>query len=70
MGKVYFEAQKASKEILTRVSNLCAECYYELKEGEEIYYDRQEYRYVCKDCEEKLNIKTKEEISLYTNTLF
>ncbi|MBD3788935.1 MAG: hypothetical protein IE885_00990 [Campylobacterales bacterium] len=49
-----FVTQIATKEILLRVTNVCGECYDDLKEGDEIYYDMQNYRYLCKKCQEAL----------------
>lgn len=57
MGSVYFIAQEATPELLLGVSNMCAECYSEIKIGDTIHYDRIEYRYLCKICEENIRIE-------------
>ena len=48
-----FLQQVATKEILLRVTNVCSECYCDLKEGDLIHYDNQKYQYVCQSCQEK-----------------
>jgi len=52
MSRRYFVPQTATAEILTRVTNMCALCYDELKKGENIYYDMQECHYLCLHCQE------------------
>jgi hypothetical protein len=52
-----FIDQIASQDILLRVTNLCGVCYDDLKLGEMIYYDMQEYRYLCQKCYEELSDK-------------
>ena len=54
MGSACFVTQEATREILLRVTNVCAECYDDLKEGDTIHYDMQNYRYLCKECQERL----------------
>ena len=49
-----FVDQVATRKILLRVTNVCGECYDDLHEGDPIYYDLQNYRYLCKTCYEKL----------------
>ena len=49
-----FVAQTATRDILLRVTNVCGECYGDLNEGDTIYYDMQQYRYLCECCKEKL----------------
>ena len=56
-----FVDQIATREILLRVTNVCGECYRDLKEGEEIFYDLQSYRYLCKECHDKLSEKMNEQ---------
>ena len=53
MSKVYFLTQEATKEILLRVTNVCGECYNDIKEGDIIHYDMHTYRYLCNDCQDK-----------------
>ena len=54
MGSACFVTELATKEILLRVTNVCAECYDDISEGDTIHYDMQNYRYLCKCCQEKL----------------
>ena len=49
-----FVSQEATPEILLRVTNVCAECYDDIREGDAIHYDMQSYRYLCDCCQEKL----------------
>ena len=60
MGSACFVTQEATREILLRVTNVCAECYDDLKEGDTIHYDMQNYRYLCKECQERLCAKMNE----------
>jgi len=54
MGSACFVTQEATREILLRVTNVCAECYDDIKEGDTIHYDMKNYRYLCKECQERL----------------
>jgi len=54
MSSPCFVSQVATKEILIRVTQVCAECYSELQEGDTIHYDMQQYRYLCDCCQQKL----------------
>ena len=47
-----FISQVATEQILLRVTNVCAECYCDLKVGDVIHYDNQRYHYVCQKCQE------------------
>ena len=49
-----FVDQVATREILLRVTNVCGECYCDLKEGDPIFYDLQNYRYLCEECYERV----------------
>ncbi|HHD72939.1 MAG TPA: hypothetical protein ENK77_04880 [Epsilonproteobacteria bacterium] len=51
---VCFVDEVATREILLRVTNVCGECYCDLKEGDPIYYDLEHYRYLCEVCYEKI----------------
>jgi len=55
-----FVAQTADAKILLHVTNVCGECYRDLHEGEPIYYDLQEYRYLCETCAEDLSERMNE----------
>jgi len=70
MGKLYFQEEKATKEILSRVTSLCGECYTDIKLGDIIHYDTQQYRYICNECEETINREANEDINLCGDTLF
>jgi len=70
MGKLYFQEERATKEILSRVTNLCGECYDDINLGDVIHYDTQQYRYICDECEQTINTKTNEKVSLCEDTLF
>ena len=49
-----FVSQEATEEILLRVTNMCAECYADIRIGDTIHYDLQSYRYLCQKCQEEL----------------
>ncbi len=49
-----FVTQEATEEILLRVTNVCAQCYSDIQKGDTIYYDLQNYRYLCEHCQEEL----------------
>lgn len=59
-----FVSQEATEEILLRVTNVCANCYTDLKEGDTIYYDLQNYRYLCINCKEELVERMNEECEI------
>ena len=46
--------QEATNHLLQNVSRYCAECYREFREGEHLFYDMQNYRYLCEECAETL----------------
>ena len=50
-----FIREDATEGTLLRVTNVCGECYEDLHTGDEIYYDMQNYRYVCQKCQEALS---------------
>ena len=54
MASACFVTQDATHEILLRVTNVCAECYDDISEGDTIHYDMQNYRYLCESCKERL----------------
>lgn len=55
-----FVTQEATKDILLRVTNVCAECYTDFQVGEFIHYDMQSYRYLCSSCQQQLAEKMNE----------
>jgi len=54
MSSTCFITQEATRDILARVTHLCGECYNELREGDTIHYDMQNYRFLCDCCQKKL----------------
>jgi len=73
MSSACFVTQEATKDILLRVTNVCAECYDDINEGDIIHYDMQNYRYLCMSCQERLCETMNEEcevIESESNTLF
>ncbi len=58
---VCFVDQIATQEILLRVTNVCGECYSDLEIGDAIYYDLQNYRYLCHECHERISEDTDDE---------
>ena len=64
MGSACFVTELATKEILLRVTNVCAECYDDISEGDTIHYDMQNYRYLCKCCQEKLCAQMNEDCEI------
>ena len=74
MNSQCFVRQEATPRILQNVSRYCAECYREFREHEPLFYDMQNYRYLCERCaramEEKLNeicepVQESEEAALF-----
>ena len=61
-----FVTQTVTEEILSRVTNVCAECYTELQAGDIIHYDMQNYRYMCERCQEELCEKMNDECEIIT----
>jgi len=54
MSSACFVTQEATNDILLRVTNVCAECYSDIHQGDTIHYDMQSYRYLCNSCQEEL----------------
>jgi len=52
MSSADFITQVATKEIFLRVTNVCGECYDNFCKGDTIYYDMQNFRYLCQSCHE------------------
>lgn len=55
-----FVTQEATEEILLRVTNVCAECYSDIRAGDTIYYDMLHCCYLCEQCQETLCEKMNE----------
>lgn len=49
-----FLSETATQDLLNRVTDVCSECYATLEVGETIYYDMQQYRYLCSECQKKI----------------
>ncbi|WP_456433682.1 hypothetical protein [Nitratifractor sp.] len=60
MNGVCFVEQIGNAELFERVGHYCAECYREFAEGEPIYYDMQEFRYLCRECADRLSQRMNE----------
>lgn len=50
INRDYFLEELASKKILENVASFCGKCYKEFIEEELIFYDVENYRYLCKNC--------------------
>jgi len=50
MNTQCFVEQRSDERILNFVTRYCAECYREFSLGETLFYDMQEFRYLCDDC--------------------
>lgn len=61
MSSACFIQELATKDTLLRVTNMCAECYSDLNEGDTIHYDMQNYRYICQNCQEEMSANMTEE---------
>lgn len=49
-----FIEQNATMSILLNVTNVCSECYSDLKEGNIIFYDLKGCRYICDLCHDRI----------------
>ena len=50
INKEIFLEQNADSKILNNVTKYCNECYKEFEENEFIYFDVDNYRYLCNQC--------------------
>ena len=50
MNAQNFIEQKSSQRIMQYITRYCAECFKELSDGEKIFYDLENYRYICEEC--------------------
>jgi hypothetical protein len=48
-----FLREEATAEIITNVASFCSECYGEIVERNIIFYDMQNYCYLCETCQEQ-----------------
>jgi len=52
-----YQEQIVTKNILLMVTNVCSECYNSISEGDTIFYDSNECRYICSMCHCKFSSK-------------
>jgi len=50
INKDIFLEQNADKKILENVTKYCTRCFNEFKEDEFIYYNVENFNYLCSDC--------------------
>ena len=50
INKDIFLEQNADDKILQNVTKFCSNCYKEFEKGEYIYYDVENFRYLCLEC--------------------
>jgi len=55
MSSNCFVRQEATLEIIENVTNFCSECYEDILEASTIFYDMQNFRYLCASCQDKIN---------------
>ena len=54
MSSNCFVRQEATVEIIENVANFCSECYEEILESSTIFYDMQNFRYLCASCQAEI----------------
>jgi len=52
-----FLKEEATAEIIKNVASFCSECYNEIVSNDIIFYDMQNYCYLCSTCQSKLQKK-------------
>jgi hypothetical protein len=55
MGSNCFLRQEATSEIISNVADFCSECYEVIVPSQVIFYDMDNYRFICKSCQESIN---------------
>ena len=55
MSNNCFLQQEATVEILSNVADFCSECYTTIVPQQTIFYDMQNYRFICETCQSLLN---------------
>ena len=60
MNKKCFLKQKATEKLIKNVASVCSECYNEIQNNEIIFYDMQNYCYLCSSCQEILDLQLDE----------
>jgi len=53
MSENCFVRQKATSELILNVASFCSECYAEINENEMVFYDMQNCRYLCIQCQKE-----------------
>ncbi len=64
MSENCFVRQEASSEIIANVASFCSECYSSISQNETIFYDMQNYRYLCRECKDTLEEQLDENCEL------
>ncbi|MBD3792737.1 MAG: hypothetical protein IE889_01075 [Campylobacterales bacterium] len=67
MSENCFVRQEASLDIIANVTNFCSECYNVIQEHEVIFYDMQNYRYLCETCKQSFQEKLDSNCELIEN---
>jgi len=49
-----FVRQEATSEIISNVVSFCANCYDDIVYNQTIFYDMNNYRYLCESCQSEL----------------
>ena len=68
-----FLKEEATEEIIKNVAGFCAECYNEIVSHDIIFYDMNNYCYLCESCQNKFKNKIDnscESIDKNNNLLF
>jgi len=55
MGSNCFLRQEATPEIISNVVDFCSECYEVIVPSQVIFYDMDNYRFICESCQESVN---------------
>ncbi len=53
MSRNCFVREQATSELISNVASFCSECYKKINENETVFYDMQNFRYLCEYCQEK-----------------
>ena len=73
MSSNCFLRQEATVEIIENVANVCSECYGEIFQESIIFYDMQNFRYLCESCQAIIEENVKNDCELInakSNSLF
>jgi len=61
MSENSFLREKATLNIIKNVASFCSECYLPLKENETIFYDMDDYRYLCLICQNNIQKRVEDQ---------